>query len=97
MNPLDQKHELERFLSASLHYYNEGYEPSYSNRDYNRQSPLFEKIGLSEFKVGEINHPLEAGYSKFWLNRDKARGHWNKKITDYVGRFFNKYHPRENK
>lgn len=97
MDPIDQKHELEKFLSASLHYYNKCYEPSYSSFDYNRKSPLFEKIGLAEFKVGEILHPLEAGYAKFWLTRNKAKGHWNKKITDYVGRFFKKFNPRKKK
>ncbi len=94
---MDRKAELEDFLSRSHHYYSSEYEPSYSAFTYNRVSSLFVVLGLSEYKVGDILHPLEAGYAKFWEKRNRAKDHWSKSIRKYVERFFKNFKPRGKK
>jgi hypothetical protein len=88
------KSDLEDFLTSSLHYWHQDYRSSYSDRVYNCFSDSFNSVGLGAFKVGEILHPLEAGYYKFWKLRNKGAKIWNKSVKKYVTKFFAKYCPK---
>lgn len=94
-NDLERKGELESFLTKSHHYFSISYKPCFSGKPFNKYSNLFKAIGLGKYKIGDVLHPLEAGYAKFWEKRNRGRDHWNKKVRKYISRFFDIFEQKD--
>ena len=85
------------FITHNKHYYHPSHEITMCDK-----SPLtqFKENSLARFgyngKPGQVVHPIENGYYKFWKDRGGVKGCLVSEKENQVKSFMNKYNPNSN-